>query len=501
MLSTLFNVFAGRKQLPFSATLRRKIALVFLLSALVLWGCSSESPETDDRCPAGHSYDAERDRCVDDDANAELDADVGKNDVRDADGGELEVDVGDTAVGGEDTGEDAEDIDASPQDTDGAEVGEPDGGTGEIPGECSGSGLAGDFAAVAVPNTASSVGDRFAAAAPDDGAFIAQHAGDSIEVIQTRADGSVVDEHTFDGDGLYGLATSQSQFALLVFRQSDVLTLIVVDHDGTLVEERNLIGDVDQSEIGNTWFGTLIRDGRLTEADGQWAAYYTIQERRSDGVAHYGDQLRLFDADGSPEAGGWDWGCSHSMEVRISHNGERLGPLCASDCYPSKGVHYNHNSGELWSDEEASDCAGGYGTTLGDSVPTDDGFWMAFTATDERQSHDVAINRVTGFSASSEDTQWLTDDDVDAQHLRAASYGADHLLVAWTTGVTFSSDGTTHFTVVDDADGSVVMGPEEIPDASLEHSSDFFSYTNGDVGWVQPSDDGGLELARLQICP
>ena len=97
-------------------------------------------------------------------------------------------------------------------------------------------------------------------------------------------------------------------------------------------------------------------------------------------------------------------------------------------------------------------------------------------------------------------TLWLTDDDDDASNLNAANYG-DRLLIAWTTGATWNSDGTNHFALLNDPSGAIATGPEEISQASLSSSSDFFLYTDGDVGWAQRSDDGEVSLARLGVCP
>lgn len=400
-----------------------------------------------------------------------------------------------TDTGTEDT---AEPPDTTMEDTRDTRETEPDtteepdtGGPVTIPGSCQGSTMADHFATAAVSNS-SSFGRFHAAEGPDDGAFLAWRTSGQIQVAQVRADGSEVLRHTVDGSDLYGLATSDQHFALLVFRQPDILALVIARHDGTVVNDQILIGDVDHSVEGSEWFGTGIRAGRLAHTGDGWAAYYTVRRLWPDGIAHYGDQIRLFEADGTSKPGGWGWGCSHSMEVRISHNGQRLGPLCASDCYPSKGVHFNHRGGELWSDEQGSNCSGAYGTSLGASVPTSDGFWLAFTAVDERESQDVGIARTTGRSLG--ETLWLTADDVRDSALNAEMYG-DKLLVAWNAG------SNSQFALVNDPDGTVSSGPESISATNLAQSSDFFLYTNGDIGWAQRDDSGGIELARLRYCP
>ena len=502
-------------------TLRRVWFLVALTIPVALLGCFNEPDNGEQqRCSAGEVFDAQQELCIDEaetpDAGVQeasdvpgdpspadtntvpgtADTDDGLNSGPDDSGDDVSFDpdpdtgsgTSDTGSGTSDTGSGTSDTGGDPDDT-GSE--EPD----PTPEGCSGDSLQDCFSTATVA-TSGFYNRLFAAAGPDNGAFVASQDDGGIRVIQTSSDGSVLETHNFDGDEIYGLAANDSAFGLLIFRQPDILALLIADHDGSVIEDTTLIGDVDQTEQGSQWFGNLIRDGRLTDTTDGWAAYYTVQQLWPDGVAHYGDQLRTFEADGTPAFSGWDWGCSHSMEVRISHNDDRLGPLCASDCYPTKGVHFNHNGGELWSDEEGSDCAGGYGTSLGASVPINDGFWLSFTATDDRDSHDVAIAQIDGFSVG--DTLWLTDDDVDAEHLNTAVYDAD-LLVAWTTGSTWDSPGTTHFTLRSKNDGSEVSPPQEISGARLSGSSDFFHYSNGDVGWAQSSQDGDIEIVRLSI--
>ena len=503
---------------------RRMIEVLAVVGLAAVMACSGE-PEVGERCPSGAEYDTTLGRCVIDNLNHQEppgNQDPHTPDAGDPGGGSTgPSDPLDTGSPGEqDTGSPGEQDTGSPGEQDtgspgGQDTGSPGGQDTGSPGEqdtgsqtepvdppptnCSDQSLSSRLTTTALP------GDAFwgrihATAGPNDGAFVAgQDGGGGVEVRQLAADGSLVASHDFAGDDVYGLAASDTAFALLVYRAPDVLALIITDHNGTVIDDQTLIGDVDQSETWSQWFGHQIRDGRLTEAGGQWAAYYTVQQLWDDGVAHYGDQLRVFDADGSPAGGGWNWGCSHSMEVRISHNGTSLGPLCSSDCYPSKGVHFNHQGGRLWTDEEGSDCWGGYATSLGGSIPVDGGFWMIFAATDERDSYDVAVHFIDQWSTT--ETIWLTEDDVDAANLNGAMYG-DELLVAWTEGATWQNDGDQLFARVSHPGGAMVGDAETVDGANLEGASDFFNFDNGDVGWLQGGGTTGeLELARLGICP
>lgn len=383
------------------------------------------------------------------------------------------------------------------QTTDNAQTNTPPGDMGstdtdEPPfdaGPCGGAGFGDTFTVSPIAETDAS-GDLFATPTGQGGAVVGWSDGDGVHVTHVDGSGSVLDDSTVDGDRLYGLAAHEDGRAVMVSRGTDILALVILDAAGDVVYDDTIIGGVPHDVTENEWFGPQIRDGRLTWTGSQWATYFTVQRLWDDGVAHYGDQLRLYDPDGSSNRMVWGWGCSHSMEVRISHNGDRLGPVCSSDCYPSKGVHFNHRGGQLWPDESGSNCAGGYGTSLGASVPVSGGFWVAFTATDQRQSHDVAIVKIDG--ATPGEPVWLTQDSTPDSALNAVSFDGD-LLVAWNAG------GDNQFVVTDADSGEVVDGPTTIADADLQSSSDFFEFSNGDVGWVQNAG-GSVGLARLRAC-
>lgn len=330
-------------------------------------------------------------------------------------------------------------------------------------------------------------GSLFAAPTDGGGAVIGYQGTGGV--VLTRVDGSgarVTEDVSLAGNAIYGLATHDGVYGALIFRGSDILDLVSVDALAQTRFETRLLGDVPHDVTNNEWFGSLIRDGRLAWTGTQWAAYYTVQRLWNDGVAHYGDQLVLVDDDGTEARTVWGWGCSHSMEVRIAHNGSALGPVCESDCYPTPGgVHFNHRT--FVYGDSAADCRGGYGNHLGGIVSTPDGFVFAFSASDDRAGHDAALVPVTG-SAPGE-VVWITDGEtVSALHLGA--YG-DGFVAAWNAG------GAAHFLRLS-SDLTPQGDPIELP-ASLSGASDFFSYANGDLGWAERGS-AGLSLARLQLC-
>jgi hypothetical protein len=340
-----------------------------------------------------------------------------------------------------------------------------------------------------------------AAPLPGGGALLAWEGGDGVYL--TRVDDSLArvgDDLVISGNSPWGVATNPAgdTWGVLVDRGTDVLALVLVGADGTTVSDQVLIGGVDHNVVDNQWFGDGIRGGRLAWNGDGWAAYYTVQQLYSDGVQHYGDQLRFFAADGTPASVGWAWGCSHSMEVRIAYNGAVTGPVCASDCYPSKGVFFSHNT-LLYTDETGSDCGGGYATHLGGLAPTADGFWTAFTAIDNRSSSDVAIIFVSNTTSGGWQPQylvdapvWLTDDAVDQAGPHIARLG-DKLVVGWSQG----SESQLVLAALDT--GQPLGSPESVPAANLATAGDFFLYANNDVGWPLASGST-IALARLRDC-
>jgi hypothetical protein len=91
------------------------------------------------------------------------------------------------------------------------------------------------------------------------------------------------------------------------------------------------------------------------------------------------------------------------------------------------------------------------------------------------------------------ETLWLTSDAVNDSELRFARYGAS-LVVAYRPG-----RETARFVVANLASGAASATPVSMPEVDLLTASDFFTYANGDVGWVQQGS-GMLQLARLQHC-
>ncbi len=331
-------------------------------------------------------------------------------------------------------------------------------------------------------------GELFAAPTPGGGAVIAWR---DAELALTEVDGAgarVGSDVAVAGTVIYGLAVHDDAWAIMFARGADELVLWSVDSTGGERFETRLLGAVDHDVTNNEWFGTGIRAGRLAWTGSQWAAYYTVQRLWPDGIAHYGDQLQLVEDSGALGAQMWGWGCSHSMEIRLAHNGTALGPVCVSDCYPVPGgVHFSHTT-FIYSDN-AGNCSGGYGDHLGGVVPVSGAFWVAFSSSDDRPAHDAAIVRVTDAREVGAIT-WLTDGG-NISDLHIGAYG-DRILAGW------RQSGQSMFQLADAA-GTPLGSPETLASAGIDNSSDLFAFANGDVGWVTRAG-GAVSLARLRLC-
>ena len=292
-----------------------------------------------------------------------------------------------------------------------------------------------------------------------------------------------------EGTQVYGAAATAGDVALLVSRAPDRMTFVHVDSGGALLGSSDLVGGGDHAVEGTEWFGEFATTGRLVATgDGTYAAYHALHRRWPDGIGHQGDTLRLLDGAGAPVGGGWDWGCSHSMDQRVSFfPGPGLVPVCIADCYPGKGIYFDHSAAELTPDPQAN-CAGGYSTLLGGLVATGvysgvvaPGFFLVYQ--DAQGGAHLARFDASGGSVSERS---LT----VAGSSRLARYDGG-LLLGYDAG-----GGATVQQLDDSGDevGSPAPVPAPLPDQDFEGRDD------GEVAWATASGST-LTVVRVRACP
>jgi hypothetical protein len=260
------------------------------------------------------------------------------------------------------------------------------------------------------------------------------------------------------------------------------------------VFDEDLVGGRVQSET-KKWIDDWTHEGRMVWTGNLFATYFGHTSNRINGK-HQGDLLWLFDGNGKQVSGDsvgqldWDWGCSHSLDVRLAYDqpGDRIGSACLSDCHPGKGIFFDRSY--LISSEPSGNCVGHSDASLGGLVPAEDGFVVSYASNVGRKSLDIALVRMynDGFIGS---PQFLTETpkvQEAAPHL--ARYG-DNLLAGW-------KDGSALKVAVVTEGGKVLEGPVAIT-ANVGERDDFVNYPNGDIGWAY-TVGGKLSVARIQAC-
>jgi len=332
----------------------------------------------------------------------------------------------------------------------------------------------------------------FATAATNGDTVISWASAGQVRVARADATGALVGaEVATPGDHVHGLAMNGDSYGLLVANGADELHLVELDAAGATTVDTMLTGNSDHDVVGSEWYAyssNFAADGgRLLFSGSQYIAYFQIFRRWPDMIAHTGDTLRFLDASGSPQGGGWDWGCSHSLDVRLALSGGDLAPVCLSDCYAQKAILFEDS--KLISSEPSGNCGGSSSAALGGLVAQGGSFWLTYISPEGRSSKDVGLAKLA-IDGSLQDTIWLTDDAVDdsGAHLVAFEEG---LLAAW------KSEGL-HYLAKLDASGAMVGAPVEVT-ASFRDKDDFWSYPNGDAGWVV-EDGGSFSVYRYRAC-
>jgi len=371
--------------------------------------------------------------------------------------------------------------DGSPPPTGGGDAGGGPPPPDDPPEECD----ATDLSDAVVSSTVGTPGrngetELHAAATEDGGAVVAWAGSDGVHLTRVDRDGAPTgNDAVVSGVAAWAVAASEGQTGVLVQRGEQTLALVVVGTSGETVLDHALIGSGGR---GGSW-GRYIRAARLRWVGSRWAAYFTVYEG-----GHYGDSLRYLARDGTEMEGGWDWGCSHSMDVRIGWDGSEVAPVCVSDCFPEKGVLVDART--MLFRDPTGDCSGGTSTSLGGVAPAGGGFLVGLESSYGRSSADVGVLSMDGGGGGS--VQWLTEDSASDTHLHLAPFGGA-LVAGWVAG------GRTVLARLS-ATGTMQGSPEEVPGPTLEGASDFFLWANGDVGWAAPAGSD-VEVARLRDCP
>jgi hypothetical protein len=325
-------------------------------------------------------------------------------------------------------------------------------------------------------------------------AKVAWSGGGQAHVTPLRADLTRAGaDLTLAADKVRGfVAHDDGAVALLVVR-GDSMFLLRFDASGQKQFETSVVGPLSSGRWVDSWGdqSRLVWDGTH-----YWAYYGHTQDWGAQGK-HQGDTLSSYDVLGAASGGLWDWGCSHSLDLRMIQFEQTLYPVCLSDCYPQKAICANHNS--ILQMEPSGGCNGYSDATLGGLAGVaGQGAMVTFTSKEGRAADAGGVVRsdvgLVSFdkSGANPTVKWLTSTpDVEESSSHLARYGTD-FLAEWEVA------GQTRIARIR-ADGSVVEGPADVA-AHIEQKDDFVTFADGDVGWAWGAGQN-LQVARVRSCP
>ena len=127
---------------------------------------------------------------------------------------------------------------------------------------------------------------------------------------------------TIAAQWLRGLVAHDDGSAMLLARGTESclsMDLVRLDDAGGEVFATTLTDEDDCHS--DTHMGRLVWDGSA------YAAYFGIHGTAGFSMGHEGDKLKMIDGGGAIVDGGWEWGCSHSMDVQLASVAGQWVPL------------------------------------------------------------------------------------------------------------------------------------------------------------------------------
>jgi hypothetical protein len=233
-----------------------------------------------------------------------------------------------------------------------------------------------------------------------------------------------------------------------------------------------------------------IHWGSLAWNGHTYGAYFALH-----GGGHEGDSLRFVDSNGEILKGGWNWGVSHSIDMRLVPSDDAFFPIALSDAYPGTGFYFNHTAKRIsytW-----GNFSGGTGGRIGGVVAVGDRLFMAFSSKEGDRKHwSVALADFAKEPPHKQQVhQYLEDAESDQTNVKIARYGKDRLLISWVDSATeqrkfaiYNQQGQRE-------------GPAEILPVTASPRSDFKTLSGGSVAWAHVDSDNHRTLKIMRFIP
>jgi hypothetical protein len=244
---------------------------------------------------------------------------------------------------------------------------------------------------------------------------------------------------------------------------------------------------VFQKKLVSNWcrdihWGSVAWNGQI------YGTYFAVHSG-----GHEGDALRYVSADGEILDGGWTWGVSHSIDMRLSAAGEQFVPLALSDAYPGTGFYFNHNAKRIsytW-----GDFSGGTGGRIGGLVSLGDKMFVAFSSKQGDRKHWSAA--LADFAQQPPHQQsvhkYLEDADADQLNVKIGRYGSDRILVSWLEAESWERKFQLY-----DSDANP-LGTTEVLPVRASPRADFKQMPDGGIAWAHGWSEGGKTLKIIRL--
>jgi len=282
----------------------------------------------------------------------------------------------------------------------------------------------------------------------------------------------------------YDLVAHDDGFAVLVMEENRMYIEHYMNGGSRLF--RTELTDADD-RVDDWHCGKLAYDGK------HYTAYFAIHGTAGWTEGHEGDKLKYVDDLGNIQPGGWEWGCSHSMDVRLFSNGTLDMPLCISDCYPGKGVYLNN---QYLISAADGNCAGITNARFGEAVTAAGYGVLVYLSIEGRTRWDVifaSFETSSPFSVKAEKALTATADHNEINP-KVVPFDSREILASWEVS---GGNGRTFQFI--DAEGNA-LADAELLNVHAGPVNDMKVFPNGDIGWAWLwGTTDRLKVVRIQM--
>ena len=338
--------------------------------------------------------------------------------------------------------------------------------------------------------TSCTIGPRLYLASRSDGSLLVGWTDNfGTGHVSMVSDSSISSTHNFTGSRVRGLVVHDDGSYAVLLKNGATLSLSKRAANGSKTWTTNLNSTIaeDSSTLG---------DHRLAYGGGYYAAYWAVHGISGGYAGHEGDQLTFVDDSGVIQAGGWGWGCSHSMAELVGYHTNAAGftVFCTTDAFPDPpGLKMNHYTTVFRGD---GNQGGLVSVQLGQMAESETGWKVAFNALDTASSEAYGVGLAT-VGGPTPGVVWLTatdgTDERDPVMARIGSQVPERYLVGWRT----RNNGVFHIGVIDNA-GVFLEGPEDMSATGPgwgNRDDSFRPTANGSIAWLEGS--AGSTTLRL----